>query len=186
MLLEDYLRARVATRIGKVKVSFTILTGKMYVWEEGHDNLLLAQQSQSVYEVNQSLSKGKLTVCREQKSLSILGLAMGKGSEPLDPIKLRIPDTGLPLFSCPIVCTTGRVQGLPGELGYFGPKNQPRSRCWIFSVNRELLKWQRALRLPMLWGVQPAVFRLAKSRTLRDVRTQIYREIRDGGKYRCH
>ena len=167
-------------------MSYTILSGRMYIWEEGHEELLLAEQLKSVSLANSALKSRRLTVRRAGSASKLIGLAIGRGHTDLLPVNLYIKGTGTPLFSCPIVCTTGRVVGLPGELGYFGAKtSRLRHRSWLFSVQRSLTDWRRDLRLPEIWGIREGVFRLTTTSGSRDTRTQIFREIRDGGKYRC-
>ena len=166
-------------------MSYTILSGKIYIWAQGWEELQLAHQLQSVKLANDALAAKRLTVVRGETSSKLIGLAMGKGHQPQTPVKLQLPYSGSPLFSCPMVCTTGRVEGLPGQLGYFGANaSRLRSRSWIFSVNKPLSEWRRALRLPEVRDVRDGVFRLTTSGNKTQVRTQIYREIRDGGKFR--
>lgn len=165
-------------------MSFTILTGKLFIWEEDRELLQLAEQMSSVARANSALQANRLTSLRGEESVKLIGLAMGKGTKEVTPVRLKLNRAGFPLFSCPVVVTTGRVEGLPGTLGYIGAKANPRYRAWIFSVSRPLISWRRQLGLAEIWGERPAVFRLAKQRNLRELRTQVYREIRDGGKYR--
>ena len=166
-------------------MSFSILSGTLYVWEEGWEHLQLAQQMESVKLVNLALQAGRLTTLRGETCANIIGLAIGKGHSSKLPVKLNLRHSGYPLFSCPVVCTTGRVRGLPGQLGYFGSSTtRIRNQSWIFSVNKPLSEWRRTLRLPEIWGEREGVFRLTTSNNKRQVRTQIFKEIRDGGKFR--
>ena len=162
--------------------SFTILTGKLYVWASGFDSLNLAQQLQCSEVAKAALEGGRTVLRFGSGAMPLTGLALGQGvRDEIVPVKLSLAEAGFPLFSCPIVCTTGRVPGLPGELGYFGDADSRRSRKWIFSLNLSLEFWRDLLRLPPIRGCRPAVFRLTSTANKVAVRSRIYREIKKQG-----
>jgi hypothetical protein len=162
--------------------SFTILTGKLYIWAAGFDFLNLAQQLQCSDFAKEALERGRTVIRIGSGAMPIVGLSLGQGvKDEIVPVKLSIAEAGFPLFSCPIVCTTGRVPGLPGELGYFGDANSRRSRKWIFSMNLPLEFWRDLLRLPPIRGGRPAVFRITSTANKVATRSRIYREIKQGG-----
>ena len=163
--------------------SYTIVSGSMFVWVSDFELLNLAQQNDVVLQAKSALQSG-LTVVSKPTPAPLFGVALGKGSrDSITPVKMKLDTHGYPLFSCPVVCTTGRVPGLPGQLGYVGEPYRSRSRKWIFSFNKPISEWRRELRLPEVWDVRPATFRTTSSRGSDAMRTQIYREIRDGRKF---
>jgi hypothetical protein len=158
--------------------SYSILTGRLYVWVEGFDSLKLASQFSCTRLAQAALSRGCTVVEVEGRTLPLMGLAIGRGArEELVPVKMAVEESNYPLFSCAIVCTNGRVAGIPGELGYFGAVHSRRSRRWVFSFNKELGFWRQHLRLSKIWGMGAATFRPTNPGDKIKTRTAIYKEI---------
>jgi hypothetical protein len=158
--------------------AYSILTGRLYVWVEDFDSLKIASQFSCVRLAQSALSRGCTVIEIEDRVLPLVGLAVGRGArEELVPVKMSVEESNYPLFSCSIVCTNGRVAGIPGELGYFGDVYSSRSRRWVFSFNKELGFWRQHLRLPKIWGMGAATFRLTSPGDKIKTRTEIYKEI---------
>ena len=155
-----------------------LLTGKLYVWAEGFDGLNIAQQLSCGKLAQKALSAGKVVMNVAGTVVPLIGLAVGKGSaEELTPVKLELNHASYPLFTCPIVCTTGRVKGLPGNLGHFGAERGRRSQKWVFSFNKELDYWRHQLRLPPILNLGAATFRITNSADKIKTRTEMYKEL---------
>lgn len=156
--------------------SFTIVSGAMTMWVEGHSNLPEAMQHGAAKRAAISLFKGSSIVRIGDDDVSINGVALGQGaSKEINLRRLHAPPYGYPIATIKCVVTTARVPGIKCEIGYLN-NSIKYSRKWV-AILGDTEFWRWSLGLPPLLDVQPAVIRFCTAKESKNTRDEIYREV---------
>ena len=156
--------------------SFTIVSGLMTMWVEGHSNLPEAIQHAAAKRAAISLFNGSSVVRIGDRDVRVNGVALGQGaSKEIKLRRLHAPPYGYPIANIKCVVTTARVPGISCKIGYLN-NSIKYSRKWVAILGDEDF-WQFSLGLPPLLDVQPAVIRFCTAKESKNVRDEIYREV---------
>ena len=155
---------------------FTIVTGSMYVWVEGHDKLPEAMQHTVARDVAIALNQGRNLVELNGELKELHGVALGQGARgEVPPVRLHVDPYGYPIAVVKCVSTIARVQGVPCYFGYLNDSVK-YSRQWVVIIG-EPEYWRWSLGLPPIKHLQPAIVRFCSGAGARGLRDRIYKEV---------
>ena len=155
---------------------FTIVSGVMSMWIEGHAGLPEARQHSAAKKAAITLFKGSDVIDLGNGPVQINGVALGQGaSREISLSRTNVPPYGYPVARVKCVVTTARVPGVPCRIGYLD-NSIKYSRKWVAILGEEKF-WRWSLGIPPLMDVQPAVIRFCTTEGSKALRDDIYREV---------